>query len=425
MKQTPFWVEDQPRPPGLGAGTLPPRVDYLVIGSGLTGLSAALRLAGSGKEVAVIDAGDIAGGASSINGGMVSPDVKAGIPAVEARYGPEVATEMWRSTVRSVELVEELSRRPGIDAVTHRGGMAALGKGVRKLRDFERKADWYRERFAVDWEVIGPGEVHRIVGGDSFDAALYQPGGIGVHPARLSFGLAAEVERAGAVLVAQCEARAMGRTRNGLIVTTSKGLVETGDVILATNGYTTPSPSRRLTRLIVPVGSYIVVTQPVGKDMADSVFPTGANTYTPKRLLNYMRRTHDDRILVGGRRNLHPGLDLAESAAALRRAMIGFWPQLEAVEVTHVWGGKLGVPFDLIPHIGRVDGAWYALGYAGHGVGLALQLGHELAGMLLGEDPTSVYATIPHDGRFYYTGKRAWFLTPASILYRALDRLGI
>jgi len=425
VKPTPFWVEDHPRPAGLGGDDLPAKVDYLVVGSGLTGLSAALRLAEAGKEVAVIDSSEIAGGASSINGGMVSPNVKAGIDTVHAYSGPRVAADMWESTVRSVELVEELCKRPEVDAITHRGGMAALGKGGKQLRDFDRKLEWYRERFAVDWEVIDGRGIGRIVGGESFNVALYQPGSFGVHPARLVFGLADEVSRAGAKLVSDCPALGMERTRSGITVSTGRRVVHAGDVILATNGYTTRAPSRELARLVVPVGSYIIVTDPVGEDMADSVFPGGAMTYTPKRLLNYMRRTHDDRILVGGRRNLRPGLDLKTSADDLRQAMVGFWPQLEGVPVSHVWGGRLGVPFDLIPHIGRIEGAWYALGYAGHGVALALQLGHELAGMLLGEDPTSVYATIPHNGRFYYNGRNAWFLTPASLMYRALDRLGV
>lgn len=425
MKQAPFWVEDHPRPAGLGSDELPAEIDYLVVGSGLTGLSAALRLAEAGKQVAVIDSGEIAGGASSINGGMVSPDVKAGIDTVHAYYGPRVAADMWESTVRSVELVKELSRRSAIDAVTHRGGMAALGRGGKQLRAFDRKLEWYREKFGVDWEVVDAREIDRIVGGDSFNVALYQPASLGVHPARLVFGLAGEVAQAGAKLVSHCPARSMERTRKGMTVSTGRGVAHAGDVILATNGYTTRAPSRELARLVVPVGSYIIVTEPVGKEMADSVFPGGAMTYTPKRLLNYMRRTHDDRILVGGRRNLRPGLDLEASAEDLRQAMVRFWPQLEDARVSHVWGGRVGVPFDLIPHIGRVDGAWYALGYAGHGVALALQVGHELAGMLIGEDPTSVYATIPHNGRFYYTGRSAWFLTPASLLYRALDRIGV
>lgn len=425
MKQVPFWVEDHPRPGDLGSDDLPADTEYLIVGAGLTGLSAALRLSEADRDVTAIDSGEIAGGASSINGGMVSPDVKAGIHTVHAQYGPRIAAEMWQSTVRSMELVEELSKRPGIDAITHRGGMAALGKGAKQLRAFDRKLEWYRERFAVDWKVVDAREIHRIVGGDSFNVALYQPGSLGVHPAKLSFGLAAEAGSAGAALVSNCHAHAMDRTRTGMTVSTSRGMVQAREVILATNGYTTADPSGELARLVVPVGSYIVVTERVGEDIADTIFPGGAMTYTPKRLLNYMRRTHDDRILVGGRRNLHPGLDLEASAADLRRAMVGFWPQLEDVPISHVWGGKLGVPFDLIPHIGRVDGAWYALGYAGHGVGLALQLGHELAGMLLGEDPTSVYATIPHHGRFYYNGRAPWFLTPASVLYRALDRMGM
>lgn len=424
MKQTPFWVDDHPRPEGL-TSELPSETDYLVIGSGLTGLSAALRLSSAGETVTVIDAGEIAGGASSINGGMVSPDVKAGLDTVYAVYGPRIGHEMWASTVRSIELVRDYATRPGIDALTHDSGMAALGRGAKKLKAFDRSVEWYRKKFNVNWEVMDARDIGAVVGGDSFNVALFVPEGFGVHPARLAFGLAREVFREGARLVERCAAVSMERTGTGLRVETSKGRIDAREVILATNGYTTREPSKEMARLIVPIGSYIVVTEPLGEERAGNIFPSGAMTYTRKRLLHYMRRTHDHRILLGGRRSLHTGLDLEESAADLRAAMVDYWPDLEDVAITHVWGGKLGIPFDLIPHIGRVDGAWYAMGYAGHGVGLSCQLGYELAGMLLGEDPPSVYSEIPHDGRFYYGGRRPWFLTPASYLYRALDKVGV
>ena len=424
MKETPFWVEDHPRPEGL-TSEMPAATDYLVIGSGLTGLSAAQRLATAGRTVTVIDQGEIAGGASSINAGMVSPDVKAGVDTVYEKHGPEIAAEMWASTVRSVELVRDLAKRPGIEALTHECGIAALGKGPRRAASFERDIQWYRERFGVGWELLRGDEVARVVGGGSFDVALYEPEGFGVHPARLVFGLAGLVEQAGAVLVGDCRAISLTRDRAGTTVETSQGSINAGEVIIATNGYTTREPSRTLSRLVVPIGSYIIVTEPLGSERADRIFPGGSMTYTRKRLLHYMRRTHDDRILLGGRRSLHTNLDLRDSAADLRAALIGYWPELEDVAITHVWGGKLGIPFDLTPHIGRVDDAWYAMGYAGHGVGLSCQLGHELAGMLLGEAPPSVYSRIPHEGRFYYDGRHPWFLTPASYLYRALDRLGV
>ncbi|HET9260085.1 MAG TPA: FAD-binding oxidoreductase [Acidimicrobiia bacterium] len=424
MKQTPFWVDDHPRPEGL-TSELPAETDYLIVGSGLTGLSTALRLAEAGKQVTVIDAAEIAGGASSINGGMVSPDVKAGVDTVYGIYGPKIGYEMWASTVRSVELVRELATRPGIDALIHDAGMTALGYGAKSLKKFDATVAWYREKFGVDWRVLDARDIGSVVGGAAFNVGLFEPEGFGIHPARLSFGLAGEVSRRGVALVDNCAATAMERTGAGLRVETTRGPISAGEVVLATNGYTTPQPSKELARLVVPIGSYIIVTEPLGSERAGRIFPSGSMTYTKKRLLHYMRRTHDDRILLGGRRSLHPHLDLVESGADLRAALVRYFPELADVAITHVWGGRLGVPFDLIPHIGRIDGAWYAMGYAGHGVGLACQLGYELAGMLLGEDPPSVYSLIPHSGRIYYSGKRAWFLTPASYLYRSLDKVGM
>jgi glycine/D-amino acid oxidase-like deaminating enzyme len=424
VKQTPFWVEDHPRPTGI-TSELPRQTDHLIIGSGLTGLTAARRLVESGAAVTVIDGGEIASGASAINGGMVSPDVKAGVSSVHQTHGPEIAREMWESTVRSVEHVRALASEPGIDALIHDGGMAALGRGVQHRKKFEKTVSWYREQYGVDWEILGGDEITKVVGGDFFDVVLFEPEGFGVQPARLAFGLARKVAEAGVMLVEYCSAVSMEQTGSGHLVETSLGPISAGNVIIATNGYTTTHPSPALSKLVVPIGSYIIVTEPVGPEIAGRIFPGGAMSYTKRRLLNYMRRTHDDRILLGGRRSLHTGLDLAESARDLRSALVRYWPELSEVHVSHVWGGRLGIPFDLTPHIGRVDGAWYALGYAGHGVGLSCQLGHELAGMIIGQDPPSVYSRIAHRGRFYYSGRRAWFLTPASYLYRVLDKVGI
>ena len=420
MKQTPFWVEEHPRPENI-TSDLPGEADVLIVGSGLTGLTAALRLARGGKSVVVVDSGEVASGASSVNGGMVSPDIKAGIKVIFEHYGPELGREMWQATVRSVDIVSDLAATESIDVMIMRGGMAALGIGPDAQAKFEQSVSWYRQHVGVDWEVLGPGRIGEVIGDGPFTTAIFEPEGFGIQPARFVFGLASRVAKAGARLVSHCEATSFERDGPGFRVVTSKGPIRAGEMVLATNGYTTERPSAELARRIVPVGSYIVVTERIA-DRATEIFPGGAMTYTKKRLLNYMRSTPDGRILIGGRRNLHTGLDLEESAAALRSQLLGYFPQLEDVPLTHVWGGKLAVPFDLVPHIGQVDGAWYALGYAGHGVGLSTLMGHELAGMLLGEESPSVFTKVHHPTRFYYRGN-PWFLTPASILYRTLDRL--
>ena len=423
MKTVPFWVDDHPRADGL-TGELPAETDYLVVGSGLTGLTAALRLAGSGREVTVVDASEIASGASSINGGMVSPDVKAGIRTIFKRYGPALGREMWDATVRSVDIIDELDKAHDLDAVVARGGMTALGLRESDLARFQETVRWYWENLGVEWSVLDRTAVTGVVGrSEHFKAGLHEPEGMGVHPARLAFGLAGAARSRGATLVANTMARSVGRDRSGFTVDTQRGRVRAGSVLIATNGYTTKEPVPELARKIVSVGSYIIVTEPLAESEAKGIFPTNSMSYTARRFLNYIRRTHDDRILIGGRRNLRTDLDLDESAAALRRRLVELWPSLESAEISHVWGGKLAVPFDLTPHIGRVDGVWYAMGYAGHGVGLAALLGHDLAGMLLGETAPSVFSKIPHRGRFYHRGN-PWFLGPAALLYKTLDRLG-
>jgi glycine/D-amino acid oxidase-like deaminating enzyme len=421
VRQSPFWVEEHPRPEGI-TSELPAEADVLIVGSGLTGLTAALRLARGGRTVAVVDSGEIASGASSVNGGMVSPDIKAGIKLIFDRHGPDLGREMWRATVRSVDIVSDLARDENIDAAMMRGGMAALGIGPDAQARFEQSVSWYREHVDVDWEVLGPGRIGEVIGGGPFTTAIYESEGFGIQPARFVFGIAERAAAAGARLVRSCEVMSFERDGPAFRIVTSSGIVHAGELVLATNGYTTVRPSAELSRRIVPVGSYIIVTEPI-EDLATELFPGGAMTYTKKRLLNYMRRTPDGRVLIGGRRNLHTGLDLEESAASLRAQLTGYFPHLAQVPLTHVWGGKLAVPFDLVPHMGQVDGAWYALGYAGHGVGLATLMGHELGGMLLGEEQPSVFTKVPHPTRFFYRGN-PWFLTPASVLYRALDRLG-
>ena len=145
--------------------------------------------------------------------------------------------------------------------------------------------------------------------------------------------------------------------------------------------------------------------------------------WTARRFLNYFRRTPDDRILMGGRRNLRTDLDLADCARDLRSRLVEFFPQLSSVEISHVWGGKLGATFDLLPRIGRENGVWYAMGYGGHGVALGTYLGTEVGMLLAGELDRTPFEEIPDATRWYYR-TNPWFLPWAAIAFRTLDRLG-
>ena len=162
---------------------------------------------------------------------------------------------------------------------------------------------------------------------------------------------------------------------------------------MATNGYTPKNLAPSVRRQVVPIGSYIVATAPLSRATAKRILPNNRANWTRKRFLNYFRLSDDNRLIFGGRPNLSPNLDLHEVANGMRAAIGVFFPQLSGVEITHVWGGTLGATFDLLPHVGRTnDGVWYAVGYGGHGVAMATQVGNDVGSLIGGATDTSPVA---------------------------------
>ena len=422
LSTVPFWIEDHPPPSGLSLD-LPAKCDVVVVGSGYTGLSAARRLVRSGREVVILEVGCVASGASSVNAGMVSPDVKRGVRVVAKEWGMNVAREMWKATERAVDLVEEIVTSEGIDAEWRRAGMAGLTERLELLPALRDEAAWFETEMGYPTEVVGQDRIHEVVGSELFAAAVNEPVGGGLHPARYAFGLAKAVVAAGAVLCEQTPALELTPTGSGVRVSTPVGEIEATSVLVATNGLTGDLVPW-LRRRVVPVGSYIAVTEPLPEGLAERLIPGNRMLWTMERLLTYFRRTPDDRLLLGGRHDLRTGRDLVDSAAKLRRRIAAIFPELADVVITHSWGGTLGATFDLLPHIGRLGGVWYALGYGGHGVALATYLGDEVAGRISGETPhPGPFEELSHPARWYYR-RRPWFLPLAAGWYGVLDRLG-
>lgn len=417
----PLWVEATPPPP-VTRVTLPASADVAVVGAGVTGLAAARRLAASGRRVVVLEAGRLGAGASAVNGGMTTYGLKISAQAALARYGKRLGRELWQASLDAVDLVERIVSEEQIDCGYTRPGSADLGFNERDRRSFAAKAAWMEQTLNFPLELVTGEAMRTVVGSERFSAALVDRFSAGCDPARYLWGLAAAAARVGATLVEQAEVTAIEKRHVGFELVTGRGWLRAGDVLHATNGYTgTWLPALR--RRVVPIGSYIVTTEPLPPETAARLIPGGRMLWTSRRLLNYFRLTPDNRLLMGGRQNLSTDLDLAESARVLQSTVVRFFPELKEVPITHSWTGRLGVTFDQLPHIGRIDGMWYALGYSGHGLALGTYLGHEVGGLITGDLPRSPFAEVSHPTRWYYR-QRPWFLPAAARLYRVLDRLG-
>ena len=317
-----------------------------------------------------------------------------------------------RATVRS------RSRTLG----TSRPGSAELGFTSRDDRLLAESARRTTEELGFPIGYVPRNRLREVVGSDRFSMALTDEVSAGVHPAKYTFGLAVAAARAGSRLIEHAEVTGVEPSGGGFTANTTRGRIQAGRILVTTNGYTgTLFPHIR--RGIVPIGSYSIVTEPIPTSLAEEILPGNRMVWTSRRFLNYLRRTPDDRILLGGRRNLRADLDPFDSARDLKSRLVDFFPELARYEVAHVWGGKLGATFDLLPHIGRKDGIWSAMGYGGHGVALGTYLGTEVAMLMTGELERSPFADIPHPTRWYYR-TRPWFLPIAAAAFRTLDRFG-
>lgn len=419
MKTTPLWTDQVPRPQDLPLSTLPAQVDVAVVGSGYTGINAALTLAKNGATVAVLERHMIGWGASSRHAGMATPGLKQSVPVLMKKYGEDVGRNFWQISVDALNLIDEIVAEENLDCDWVRHGHIGLAFKPSHFERMQEKAAWFEKVLGFSYRLVPPAEIRSEIGTDAFFGGMADDISGQLHPAKYMFGLAQAAARSGAALCEQTDVTRIQQQRQGFDVHTSQGVVQAREVIIATNGYT----DRLVPGLkpkIFPVGSYIIVTEPLPLELRERISPTGRIFADSKWFLNYFCLTPDGRMLWGGRNNLSTDLDLAQSAAALRRQLVRVFPELRDVPLTHTWTGQLGLTFDLMPHIGRVEGVHYAFGYSGKGLTVGTYLGREIALLLCGQKSSSPFAEIPHQTMFFYRNK-PWFLPLAAGYYRFRD----
>lgn len=414
---TPYWWDAAP-PSGSGVAALPDRVDVAVVGAGYCGLSAALELRRHGLDVAVLEAARIGHAASSLNGGMVSGSLKPSHAELARTFGADRATALLDEGARCLPFLEELLAREGIACHYRRTGRfvgahcpaayAALGAKVKTIAALTGAPAWLvpraEQRAEIDTDYYFGGMVAEASGA--------------LHPALYHRALADAVRRAGAVIAEEAEVTAITPRS----VTTSRGRVEAREVLVATNGYT-GSVSPWLRRRLIPLGSYIIATEPLPPDTIRRLIPRGRMIVDTNRVLSYYRTSPDGtRVLYGGRasfRHVTP----VEAAPRLHAMMTSVWPELARIRVTHAWTGNVAFTFDHVPHMGVHEGVHYAAGCQGSGVAMATYLGYQVALKLAGKQGTPcAFDGLPFPTRPTYTGD-PWFLPMVGNYYRLRDWL--
>jgi glycine/D-amino acid oxidase-like deaminating enzyme len=413
--------------PSAASRPLPGSVDVAVIGAGFTGLSAAHALAKRGANVVVLESETIGWGASSRNGGMILTGMKLGVNQLISMYGRDLTRRMYAASLATIDCVEQIIREEQIDCDFSRCGHLEVACKQKHFDDYARQAEVIAHEFNHQLRVVQKHELSSEIGSTIYYGGMVDELSAGANPARYVAGLGRAAMKAGAEIFERTRVESLHRESNrsesGWKITTSQGTLWARDVFVATSGYTgeaTPA----LQKKIIPIGSFIITTEILPEALARELSPRSRMIYDSKNYLYYYRLTPDRRMLFGGRAAFFPEnhQTVRSSAEILRRGMIDVYPQLRDIKVEYVWGGTLDFAFDIMPHAGQLDGLYYALGYAGHGVAMATYQGQKMAELIVGNKPDNPFVGIPFPGAplGLYNGK-PWFLPFAGMWYKFLD----
>lgn len=422
-KPTPYWWERSP-PLDRGVDRPPAKVDALIVGSGYTGLHAALQLARGGREVLVCDAGVIGEGCSTRNGGQISTNVKLGFGSLAKRHGEEIARQILSDGHQSLQWIGEFVRAEHIDCDFRVVGRYHVAHNETALKALVTSIENQPKGFELPARVVPYSEQRTELGTDIYRGGVVFENHASLDPGRYHAGLVALARAAGVRFAPNCAVTGYDRKAGGFSVSTKLGAVEARDLVLATNGYSGPL-SNWHRRRVIPIGSYIIATEELPETLVDEIIPKDRIVSDTRRVLYYFRASPDRRrILFGGRVSIAE-TDPRISGPLLYREMVRLFPQLAAYKVSHSWAGYVGYTFDTLAHTGEEEGVHYAMGYCGSGVGMAGYLGMRMGQRILGlKDGATGFAHIPFPSRPYYFGT-PWFLAPAVHWYRLRDRMDI
>lgn len=350
-------------PTKLGART---EADICIVGAGYSGLSAAIRLAEKGYDVALVEGAQVGWGASGRNGGQIVNGLNAGLDAIERRYGSDTAAFVGKLVQEGAGIIYDLIERYGIQCDLKRGNIYAAYT-AKHMRDLEAKKALWQRHGMDDHELLDREAMRRHVGSDVYAGGMIDRSGAHMHPLNLALGEAAAFESLGGRIFELSPVTGIGRDGSRNLVRTQGGEVSARVVILCGNAYLGHVVPELVSR-VMPVSTQMIATEPLGEDVARELLPTDMCVEDVRYILDYYRLSADRRLLFGGG-VVYGGTEPADVVAKIRPNMEKVFPRLKGIRIDHAWSGNFALSFTRVPQMGRIrDDVYFAHGYSGHGV---------------------------------------------------------
>lgn len=370
------------------------RADVCILGAGYTGLSAALELAEAGYRVIVLEAERIGWGASGRNGGQAIVGYGCEQDTLERLVGRADARRLFDFSREGMALMRDRIRRHDI-ACDWRDGHASVPLKPRQEQALKRWQAHMAEHYDYPMEWWDRDRLRAQLASDRYLGAIYDPLSGHLHPLEYAFGLARAALAAGVRIF---EHSRVTRLERGAapVLRTDAGQVRCDFAVLAGNAWLR-GVAPELESRIMPVGTYIGATVPLGEERARALIRNDMAVADVNWALDYFRLSRDHRLLFGGQASYSalppPGL-----RGVMTRRMRAVFPQLADVELEYVWGGYIDITRNRAPHWGRLTpNVYFAQGFSGHGVASTGLAGEIIAEAIAGQaQRLDVFERIPH-----------------------------
>ena len=393
--------------------------DICVVGAGITGLSAALNLAERGYKVAVLEANLIGWGASGRSGGQMIFGFGCDMSVIEKSAGKIAAKAMWDMSVEAIDILRQRVDQHQIQCDLQQGHLHAAIK-PRQMRELEEWQGSLEQQYDyASLSLWSKQQVQSKMASERYIGGLYDANSGHIHPLNYTLGLAKAALDAGVSIYTASAVTKVTRKSKANICHTMQGQVTAEQVLFCGNAYMgklVPEISSK----IMPVGTYIGATEPLGKARAQALINNNMAVADINFVLDYFRISADYRMLFGGRVS-YSTLAPPNLANSMRQRMLGVFPQLADVNMAYSWGGNVAITMNRGPHFGRLGkDLYFAQGFSGHGIAATGLAGKLLAEAVAGQ--TERFDLFDEISHLPFPGGTL-FKTPALILAMAWYRL--
>jgi len=397
--------------------------DVAIVGGGLAGLSAAIELAERGFSVRLLEAKAVGFGASGRNGGQAIHGLACDPAEIESQLGLDEARRVFGMSIEAIDLIRERCLRFAIDC-DWRDGYLGVATSSGKARALLAGADHLEQAYGYPMQRIARADLPAWIASPRYHAAVHDPRSGHLHPLKYTLGLARAAAGLGVVIHEGSAVTALTpgrRAGDRSTLQTAAGRVTARQVLLAGNVYL-QGLAPMLASRIMPVGTYIVASAPVGEALARQLIACNAAVCDNNFVLDYFRFSADWRLLYGGRVSYSTATpkNLADS---MRDRMVETFPPLAGTPISHAWGGFVDISMNRAPDFGRLPDApqvYYLQGFSGHGLALTGLAGRIVAEAMAGDASRfDTFARLRH--RPFPGGKL--LRTPALVLGMAWYRL--